>query len=125
MYNWENKRLLIVEDTDVINFYFKTALRQTKAKITWAHDGVQAVNSCKNDNPFDLIFMDIMLPEMDGITAIERIREFDKDTPIIAQTAYLRNNIRTKCLEAGANYFMSKPIQLKSLLETLGRYLSD
>jgi len=124
MYNWQNKKVLIVEDTDVVKFFFEAALRYTKANILWAKTGVEAVDMCKKDESINVILMDLMLPEMDGVTATREIRKFNTDLPIIAQTAYIKKNIEKNSLDAGCNEFLAKPIQLQTLLATLDKYLN-
>jgi two-component system, cell cycle response regulator DivK len=124
MYNWQDKKVLIVEDTDVVKFFFEAALRYTKANILWAKTGVEAVEMCKNDESINVILMDLMLPEMDGFTATKEIRKFNNKLPIIAQTAYIKKNVEKNSLDAGCNEFLAKPIQLQTLLNTLDKYLS-
>ena len=102
---------------------FDAALRKTSAKILWAKDGKEAVEMYK-ENEIDLVLMDIQLPIMDGYTATREIKKYDPKVPIIAQTAHVMSGEREKCLEAGCDDYLAKPIRLQILMETLSKYLN-
>jgi CheY-like chemotaxis protein len=97
-------------------------LRDTKATVLWAKDGIDALN-LYSKNKVDLILMDIQMPEIDGYQATRTIRQSDAEIPIIAQTAYAMSDEHQKCLDAGCNEVLSKPIKMKELLDTLANYL--
>jgi len=121
--NWGDKVILVVEDVDTNKIFFDAALRKTNAKILWAKDGKEAVEMYK-ENKIDLVLMDLQLPIMDGYTATREIKKFDSKVPIIAQTAHVMSGEREKCLEAGCNDYLAKPIRLQILMETLSKYLN-
>ena len=118
-----NKRLkiLLVEDNEV-NCKFFTKLLQTKGlSCDVAVNGEEAVNACVYKS-YDVIFMDCQMPVMDGYKATRKIREAEgekKHTPIIAMTAYAMEGDREKCIEAGMDDYISKPISLDALYEIL------
>jgi CheY-like chemotaxis protein len=91
-----------------------------------ARTGVEAVRRTKEEHP-DLVFMDIQMPEMNGLDAIRLIRaELSlQQLPIIALTALAMPGDREQCLEAGANDYLSKPIQIERLTEMLSAYLQN
>jgi PAS domain S-box-containing protein len=121
---WSNKKILVVED-DELNFEFLYALLEpTTVTIERAKDGIQAVNLCK-EKEFDLVLMDIRLPGVDGLKATRQLREMGYKLPIIAQTAYAMANDRDRCLEAGCDDYIPKPIKHDTLIGTLTKYLSD
>ncbi|WP_088654615.1 response regulator [Geofilum rhodophaeum] len=122
--NWESKNILVVEDVDTNKIFFDAALRRTKAKILWAKDGQEAIDMFKA-NRIDLVLMDLQLPIMDGYTATRAIKEINPDVPIIAQTAHVMSGEREKCMEAGCNDYLAKPIRLQILIDTLSKYLND
>lgn len=122
--NWETKNVLVVEDVDTNKIFFDAALRRTKAKILWAKDGQEAIDMFKA-NRIDLVLMDLQLPIMDGYTATRAIKEINPDVPIIAQTAHVMSGEREKCMEAGCNDYLAKPIRLQILIDTLSKYLND
>ncbi|MBN2695342.1 response regulator [bacterium] len=117
-----NKKILVVEDDDVSFFYLETLLKKSGLEITRAKDGLEAIEKSKSVN-FDLILMDIQLPIMSGYEATAKIREYNKEIPIIAQTANALAGDQDKTLEAGCTDYISKPIQKRKLFEILERYL--
>ena len=121
--NWGDKVILVVEDVDTNKIFFDAALRRTNAKILWAKDGQEAVEMFKA-NEIDLVLMDLQLPVMDGYTATREIKKIDSKIPIIAQTAHVMSGEREKCLEAGCDDYLSKPIRLQILIDTLSKYLN-
>ncbi|RLD51519.1 MAG: response regulator, partial [Bacteroidetes bacterium] len=84
-------------------------------QITRAATGLAAVNLCR-ENTFNLILMDIQLHEMDGLAATKLIKQSNPDIPIIAQTAYAMSGEREKCIKAGCDDYISKPINISELL---------
>jgi two-component system cell cycle response regulator DivK len=71
----------------------------------------------------NLVLMDIRMPEIDGYECTRIIKEKDPGIPVIAQTAYAMSGERDQSMEAGCDDYISKPIQVKSLIETIGRHL--
>ncbi|GAO28808.1 response regulator [Geofilum rubicundum] len=122
--NWESKNILVVEDVDTNKIFFDAALRRTKAKILWAKDGQEAIDMFKA-NRIDLVLMDLQLPVMDGYTATREIKKINPDVPVIAQTAHVMSGEREKCMEAGCNDYLAKPIRLQILIDTLSKYLNN
>jgi len=122
-YNWKDKKILIAEDMETSNFFFEAALRKTGINILWASNGKEAVELAKRHNDIDLVLMDINMPELNGLDATRIIREFNQHTPIIVQTAYVLSGENEKSKEAGASAFLSKPIKLDFLLQTIHRHL--
>ena len=93
--------------------------------IITAENGRDALDALQKDPKVDLILMDIMMPEMDGYEAIGKIRqqkEF-KNVPIIALTAKAMKGDRQKCIDAGANDYLSKPVDVDKLLSLLRVWL--
>ncbi len=122
IYNWKNKKILIVEDNDQSFLFFKSVLKKTQILMKRAISGNEAIELCKK-NDFDLILMDIQLPEMDGCTATRQIKQFNKNVSIIAQTAYAMSDEKERCLEAGCDDYISKPVSVDNLLELINRYI--
>jgi PAS domain S-box-containing protein len=113
-FNWKDKLILVAED-DELNFeYMKALLEPTYARVIRAKDGSQAVKICSNLD-FDIILMDIRLPVLNGIQATRHLRDLGIKTPIIAQTAFAMDNDEQKCLEAGCNKYIAKPISKEKL----------
>ncbi len=116
--------ILIAEDEENIISVLVDYLEAKNYQTIIAHNGKQAFEQAKNNKP-DIILMDIQMPEMDGLEAISRLRNIPKleSTPIIALTALAMAGDRERCLAAGANDYLSKPINMKQLLETIENHL--
>jgi hypothetical protein len=121
--NWGDKVILVVEDVDTNKIFFDAALRRTNAKILWAKDGQQAIDLFKN-NTVDLVLMDLQLPIMDGYTATREIKKINPNVPVVAQTAHVMSGEREKCMEAGCDDYLAKPIRLQVLMDTLSKFLN-
>ncbi len=117
-YNWENKVILIVEDTLSSNLYFEAALAPTKTKLLSAKTSEEAIEIVKN-NHVDLVLMDLKLPVGDGYEATKEIKKLKKEISVIVQTAYVLSNEREKSFEAGCDEFIAKPVNLNLLLSTI------
>lgn len=119
----ECRRILIVED-DVRNIFALSAILEPHgAKIEIARNGREALailekSLLNGDRVIDLVLMDIMMPEMDGLTAMRAIRERPEwhKLPIIALTAKAMKNDQEQALAAGANDYMAKPLDVDQLL---------
>ena len=120
-YDWFDKIILIVEDEPTCRLYFASVFRNTDVKLLYAHNGKDSVLMVKEYPEIDLVLMDIKLPVMDGIEATRKIKKLRPRLPVIAQTAYALNNERRKALEAGCDDYLTKPIRLELLMETIER----
>ena len=123
-YKWTNKVILIVEDEEVNGIFLEAVLHETGAQTIYAKNGHQAIDLCKSINKIDLILMDIRMPVMNGLKATQEIRKFNQTIPIIAQTALALEEDREKCLLAGCNDTITKPIEIEGLLLLINRYFS-
>ncbi|BAN50514.1 response regulator [Metapseudomonas resinovorans] len=119
----EGSRVLLVDD-DVRNIYALSALLdETGMKVTAAKDGLEAI-ACYQREPFDLILMDMAMPNMDGYTATRVLKqEHGCNIPIIALTAHAMKGDREKCITAGADDYLAKPVTRQELLDMLYRWL--
>ncbi|PLX04631.1 MAG: response regulator [Marinilabiliales bacterium] len=118
-YNWSEKTILIVEDTDTSIMYYRAALKKSKVKLVCAENGLQAVELVKQGRHFDLILMDINMPLLNGIEATKQIKSINPKIPVIVQTAYVLNDERIKSFEAGCDGFMAKPVKIQQLFDTI------
>ncbi|MCF8303687.1 MAG: PAS domain S-box protein [Bacteroidales bacterium] len=117
--NPENLTLLIVEDEKSSEQYLTELLKAGNNQLLYAKTGLEALEICKAHPAIDIIMMDIKMPGMDGYEATRKIREFNKEVKIIAQTAYALEGDREKALEAGCDEYVSKPIKKEKLLDLL------
>jgi CheY-like chemotaxis protein len=122
-HNWDGKLFLVAEDDKFSYKFLEGFLKQTKAEVLRASDGRQAVEICRNNPGIDLVLMDIQMPEMNGLTATEEIKKFNAKIPIIAQTANAINEERIRCLEAGCDDFITKPVNINELYDKINKWL--
>lgn len=120
-------RILLAEDEFINTTLAVTLLEEAGFTVRSVTTGKEAVKAWQEEE-FDCILMDIQMPEMDGYEAVRRIREQEIKkggyTPIIAMTAYAMDDDRGRCLEAGMDDYLAKPINRSVLLDLLGRFLS-
>jgi PAS domain S-box-containing protein len=120
-----NLNILVVEDDKISKMIITKMVEELSRKILKATTGVEAVELCRKNPDIDLVLMDINMPEMDGYEATQKIREFNKDVIIIAQTAYALIGDREKSIEAGCNDYISKPINKTDLKIMISNYFSE
>lgn len=121
--NFLNKNILLVEDDRHSVGYMRIVLEQFGATITHARTGYDALHIIDQGAKFDLILMDIQLSDMSGLEVTRLIRDEDRNTPIIAQTAYAQQNDRQACLLAGCNDYIAKPIDDEDLIALVAQYI--
>jgi len=128
--DFTGRRILLAEDVEINRIILTEMLSETNLTIDDAEDGLKAVALFGASEPgtYDLIFMDIQMPNLNGYDATERIRALDrpdaKSVPIIAMTANAYKEDVDRALEAGMNAHLSKPIDLTKVLDTLSKYLN-
>ena len=119
------KTILIVED-DVPSYeYLKEILSSKGCNVIHAGNGKEALMKFRELKSIDLILLDIQLPGTNGYEIAESIRKTNTDIPIIAQTAHAMPEDRKKCMDAGCNNYITKPILSDKLLSTLKEYLAN
>jgi len=118
-YNWEDKTILVVDDTKMNYILLKSQLRKTKVNTLWIDNGYEAVQFVKNGNKADLILMDIRMPVMDGIEASKIINETRPDIPVIIQTASVMGSAFEEISLSNCDDTIFKPIDAKILIEKI------
>ena len=121
--SWADKTILLAEDESANSMYIKAVLKSTGINIICAENGLEAVEKCKLISDIGLVLMDVKMPEMDGLTATRIIKSLRKDLPIIATTAFALSSDREKCLEAGCDDYLAKPIKKDLLITMMNEYL--
>ena len=118
-------RILVVEDNPVNQKVVMAVLRKRGFAIELANDGQEALGKLKTAEPFDLVLMDVQMPVLDGLETTRLIRREAqwKTLPIIAMTAHAMNGDKERCLEAGMNGYISKPVHPAHLLSTVDEFL--
>ncbi|HEX4940593.1 MAG TPA: response regulator, partial [Candidatus Kapabacteria bacterium] len=121
----EDRKILLVDD-DVRNvFALTSALESRSALVEIARNGIEAVEKVKTVDNIDLVLMDMMMPEMDGYQAMIEIRKDPRfrKLPIIAVTAKAMKDDQERCLRAGANDYVAKPVDIDRLLSLIQVWL--
>lgn len=121
-------KLLLVEDNLINQRLTKLILEKAGYEVLTANNGQEAVDYYRKDDSIKLIIMDIQMPVLDGLAATQVIRFHEaeqklKKTPIIALTAHAMKGDKEKCLEAGCDNYLSKPIMLDVLVNTIKKYI--
>ena len=115
-------RVLVAEDTVTNQILIKALLKRLGFEVTIAEDGQEAVEKARRTS-FDLIFMDIQMPNLDGYEATRMLKAEGIRTPIIALTAYAMKGDEDKCRRAGCDDYVTKPIDHRRLVEIIEKYL--
>lgn len=122
-----NGRILLAEDVPANQKLISFLLQKQGAEVEIVENGRQAIEKAlrarQDGKPFDLILMDIQMPEMDGYTATGALREFDYDGRIVALTAHATEGDRQRCLDSGFDGFAVKPIQKEQLIATCREHM--
>jgi len=118
------KRVLVAEDSPTNRKIVELLLRRRGYDVTVAEDGLDALEAWRS-NDFDVILMDVQMPRMDGITATRKIRESEASgsarIPIVALTAHALSGDRERCIEAGMDGYLTKPLRFEELLAVLAQ----
>lgn len=117
----EGKTILVAEDVASNYLFIDILLRSENYDVIHAMNRYEAVETVRRQD-VDLVLMDLKMPVMDGLTAIEKIREFKPDLPIIVLTASILPSNRETAFHVGCNDYMTKPIDSKFLMETIAKY---
>lgn len=115
-------QVLVVDDSEENRDLIRLVLQHQGVVVTVACNGVEALQILHN-NTYQLILMDVQMPEMDGYTAVGKIRERGLTTPVVALTAHAMKGIEQKCLQAGFDGYLGKPIKIDDLLERVASYI--
>ena len=115
--------ILVVEDTPTSQMLIKTLLKNIGCEVIIAEDGVQVLEKIELQH-FDLVIMDIRMPNMSGYEATKALREKGHTIPIVALTAYATSNDREKCIDAGCDDYLSKPLDQKKLGKIIRKYVT-
>ena len=124
--DYSHLSILLSEDVIANQLYFKAVMARLKCQVDVAGNGLEAINAVKNKS-YDIIFMDCQMPEMDGFQATAQIRalSLDKQPFIIALTADAMQGDREKCLQAGMDDYLNKPVKAENLTRMLEKYGND
>lgn len=116
--------ILVAEDNIINQRVAQTLFKNLGYEITIANNGKDCVDKVKEGN-YDIVFMDIMMPEKDGLEATAEIRSLGYKMPIVAMTANAREEDKTKAFNSGMNYYLAKPVRIEEIKEVLIRWFSE
>ncbi len=122
-YEWTDKVILITEDEESNYKLLEHILKETQAELLWAKNGQEAIDLCRRNDNINFVLMDIKMPVMDGYTATRSIKEFRKDLPVVAITAYAADGEKEESSKAGCDDYMAKPIKIDELLPLINEYI--
>lgn len=114
--------VLVVDDSEENRDLIRLVLNHQGVTVTVAGNGVEALQIL-DKNSYQLILMDVQMPEMDGYTAVGKMRELGLKIPIVALTAHAMKGIEQKCLKAGFDGYLGKPVKIDTLLERVADYI--
>lgn len=122
--HYDGVKVLVAEDEDINFRYINEVFRSHNITVERAMNGVEAVEMMRANGAYDIVFMDVRMPRMDGLQATRKIREFDQKTPIIAQTAFVMSDSKLNAFESGCNDYVSKPIKQSELFGMIDKYVN-
>jgi hypothetical protein len=117
-------KILIAEDDEPSRKYLSFVVNHFSAVILEAETGIKTIELCRQHPDIDLVLMDVQMPGLDGYEAALRIREFNKEVIIIAQTAFALKGDREKAIGAGCNDYIAKPVKKDNLLALMQKYFN-
>jgi len=120
---WNNVKALIIDDQEVNYIFINEIIKETNAQTIWARNGREALGNLNQTPDIDLIIIDLHTPGMDSFKTVRRIREIKPHIPIIAQTSFALDMSEKKCNEYGCNSFITKPVNVNKLLQTMEKNL--
>jgi CheY-like chemotaxis protein len=117
--DWTGKTILVVEDTCNNYLLLETILRPTGVNLISVENGIKAVNTVKKNKNIDLVLMDLSLPVLDGYEASRRIKSFSPWIPVVAVSAFAVGKEIDRCISAGCDSFLGKPLNTSELIRTI------
>jgi CheY-like chemotaxis protein len=117
------KNILLIEDDFYSIEYLKRIFMNSNFNLSIARNGKETQNYYKNLGQFDLVLLDMRLPDTDGLDLVRQIKELQSDLPVIAQTAFATEEDRKNCLEAGCDDFITKPFKKTKLFSVIETFL--
>lgn len=118
----EAVNILVIDDDEEICFLFKDALEEPKFKITTTNNSFEGLKLIENQD-YDLVFLDLKMPDMDGAEVFRRIKEVKPDLPVTIITGYPDSDLMTKALTHGPLGVMNKPFSVSDILVAVNNYL--
>lgn len=121
-HDWSNKTVMIVEDDQCNCLLLEEILKPTGVNIICASNGKEAVEECEENDNIELILMDIKMPVMCGLEAVEKIKKMRATIPVIAQTAYAFDRDKSMAMEKGFDDYLIKPLKEKDVIKAIEKF---
>ena len=121
--NSSQKEVLIIDDDLHSNMLFEELIADHQIHIQSVLSGDQAIMQINKKNDYDLIILDIKLPKMNGIEILEWLRSEEIKTPVIVCTAYASEDMQKQCMKAGADEYITKPLEIDHFRKTVNKYI--
>ncbi len=115
--------IVLAEDDEVSYIYLHEVLSSHNFEVLHALNGAEAVRLVQENPGVDLVLMDIKMPVMDGFEATKKIRKFNREIPVIAQTAFALTEKIDKMMQAGCNDYLTKPVNSEVLMQCIAKYM--
>jgi signal transduction histidine kinase/FixJ family two-component response regulator len=122
-YNWQNKKFLVAEDDDNSYAYICHILKNTGVEIIHAKNGKEAIDALSFHENIDLVLMDLQMPVLNGLETTKEIKKLYPNLIVIAQTAFAMEGDRNKCISAGCDDYITKPLHAESLLAKIDQFI--
>jgi CheY-like chemotaxis protein len=117
--NLQGKKILVVEDDFISGQFIKELFDGTHVEIVHVLTASSAIELLQNNIKFDLVLLDIQLPDMNGLQVAKSIKTKRPNLPIVVQTAYAFDSYKQRSIEIGCDYFISKPIDIAKLYDII------
>lgn len=118
------ERILVIEDQEDLAALYESALTGGGYQVTKAYTGEEGVASFQDDGA-DAILLDMTLPEMNGLTALQQIRALNPNIPVVVATGETSDDTREQCARLGVQHYLSKPVAHDDLIKALRHALND
>jgi CheY-like chemotaxis protein len=121
-YDFSGRVILVVEDNHISFKLISAVLSQVQATVVHASNGRKAIEMCESDTHYDLVLMDMQMPEVNGLEATREIKRIRPELVIVATTANVYAEDELACRKAGCDAFIAKPLDFKKMFELMRTY---
>lgn len=118
-FDFSDKVVLVVEDNQISFKLMNAVLTQVKTNVVHAVNGKEAIDLCDSGQHFDLVLMDMQMPEVDGLEATRIIKQMKPELPIVATTASTYDENAQACMDAGCDGYLAKPLKFQKMFELM------
>ena len=125
IFDWSGNTLLIAEDDHFSFLYLREILSVTKVNIVYADNGMRAFSECLKNPAISVVLMDIKMPVVNGLESTRLIKKYKSNITVIAQTAFAMADDRVRCISAGCDDYITKPVNAELLIEKLSKIFAQ